>query len=93
MGALQQVSPHAYDGAHCNDSAEDVMCYTSATSHDHGSLAFDYGNDDYWDPIADPMGNNMGPTPTTQKLPWWTVNLSRYICPKTGCALPSTPEF
>lgn len=34
MGALQSVAPSAFDGAHCNDSAEDTMCYTSATSLD-----------------------------------------------------------
>lgn len=96
MGALQQVSPNAYDGAHCNDSAEDVMCYTSQTSFDSGAAAFDFGNDDYWDPIADPNGNNMlpgTPLPEQLKLPWWTVNLSRYICPTSGCGLANTPEF
>jgi hypothetical protein len=96
MGALQKVAPHAFDGAHCDDSAEDVMCYTSATSYDHGDLAFDFGNDDYWDPIADRTGNNLlpgAPVPEAQKLPWWTVNLSRYICPIEGCSSPSTPEF
>jgi hypothetical protein len=70
MGALQKVAPHAFDGAHCNDSAEDVMCYTSATSYDSGPTGvFDYKNDDYWDP----------PSPAAT-LPWWTVNLSKYIC-------------
>ena len=95
MGALQNVSPHAYDGAHCNDSAEDVMCYRSQTSYDPGPMSFDFNNDDYWDPIADPLSSNMlaGTTSTPTKLPWWTVNLSRYICPTTGCTNPSTPEF
>ena len=96
MGALQNVAPHAYDGAHCNDSAEDVMCYKSQTSFDSGGPAFDFGNDDYWDPIADPNGNNMLPgaaLPVQEKLPWWTVNLSRYICPTAGCIYANTPEF
>jgi hypothetical protein len=80
MGALQLVAPHAFDGAHCNDSGEDVMCYTSATSNDTGLPAFDYRNDDYWDPLP-------------AKLAWWTVNLSRYVCPAAGCASPATPAY
>ncbi|HET7482204.1 MAG TPA: hypothetical protein VFK89_05020 [Actinomycetota bacterium] len=88
MGALQKTAPHAFDGAHCNDSAEDVMCYTSQTSNDTGSYSFDYNNDDYWDPIANPA---LG---STAKLPWWTVNLSRYVCPVGGdCSSPNQPEF
>ena len=80
LGAIQKVAPHAFDGAHCNDSAEDVMCYTSATSTDTGGPSFDYGNDDYWD----------GST----KLNWWTVNLSKYLCPTpTNCAAPATPAY
>ena len=75
MGALQSVAPHAYDGAHCNDSAEDTMCYVSANSIDTGPADFDYGNDDYWDPAANP---SYGGTPG--KLPWWTVNLSAFLC-------------
>ncbi len=48
LGAIQKVAPHAFDGAHCNDSAEDVMCYTSATSNDTGTTGeFDYRKDDY----------------------------------------------
>ena len=67
MGALQKVAPNAFDGAHCDDSAEDVMCYTSAISTDTGVPVFDHNNDDYWDPTAG-------------QLPWWTVNLSKYVC-------------
>jgi len=85
MGALQQVAPHAFDGAHCDDSAEDTMCYTSAASVDTGAPAFDHGNDDYWDPVA--AGGSA-------RLPWWTVNLSRFVCPPGGdCTRPNTPEF
>ncbi|MEY2477683.1 MAG: hypothetical protein QOG87_2998 [Actinomycetota bacterium] len=81
LGAVQGVAPHAFDGAHCNDSAEDVMCYTSATSFDSGGAAFDFGNDDYWDPSA-------------SKLGWWTVNLSKYLCPSpTTCASPANPAY
>jgi hypothetical protein len=80
MGALQRVAPHAFDGAHCNDSAEDVMCYTSATSFDSGPPAFDYGRDDYWDPAS-------------SKLSWWTVNLSKYVCPSTDCSTAAVPNY
>lgn len=68
MGALQKVAPNAFDGAHCDDSGEDVMCYTSATSADTGDAVFDHNNDDYWDPT------------TGAPLAWWTVNLSKYVC-------------
>ena len=84
MGALQPAAPHAFDGAHCNDSAEDVMCYTSATSNDTGGEAFDYANDDYWDPAANPSRN------TTATLPWWTVNLSKYVCSDGNCKVGPT---
>jgi len=82
LGALQNVAPHAYDGAHCNDSGEDTMCYTSATSVDTGDPVFDFNNDDYWDP---PAG----------KLAWWTVNLSKFLCdsPSTCDALTTPPQY
>ena len=87
MGALQRRAPNQFDGAHCDDSAEDVMCYRSHTSNDTGDGVFDYNNDDYWDPIANPA---LG---SSRKLKWWTVNLSKYICPLTGCQNPSTPAY
>ena len=87
MGALQAIAPHSFDDAHCDDSAEDTMCYTSATSADTGGPAFDYNNDDYWDPAANP---NKGGA----KLTWWTVNLSRFVCPPGGdCGGANTPEY
>jgi hypothetical protein len=76
MGALQSAAPNDFDGAHCNDSAEDVMCYTAqaearlGAAADTGGPVFDYGSNDYWDPASGP-------------LPWWTVNLSRFLCPST----------
>ena len=73
MGALQKVAPNAFDGAHCDDSGEDVMCYTSATSADTGDAVFDHNNDDYWDPT------------TGAPLAWWTVNLSKYVCAGNPC--------
>ena len=76
MGALQAVAPSSFDDAHCNDSAEDVMCYTSQTSNDTGSPAFDWNTDDYWDPVGGKLG-------------WWTVNLSRFICPPASSGTSS----
>ena len=88
LGALQAASPSSFDDAHCNDSGEDTMCYTSVATNDTGTPAFDYGNNDYWDPVANPSGGS------TSKLPWWTVNLSRFVCPQGGdCTKASTPEY
>ncbi len=67
LGALQVDAPSSFDDAHCNDSAEDVMCYTSQTSNDTGDAVFDYGSNDYWDPSGG-------------QLRYWTVNLSKFIC-------------
>lgn len=92
MGALQPIAPHSFDDAHCDDSAEDAMCYTSATSADTGDPAFDYNNDDYWDPAAVPVAPPA--VRSTVKLPWWTVNLSRFVCPFSGdCSRANTPEY
>ena len=80
LGALQPDAPHTEDGAHCNDAIEDTMCGASSpqvASGVFGGLFFDYGNDDYWDP---PNGRPLG---------WWTVNLSRFLCPSAGCNRPA----
>ena len=79
LGAVLAPAPHSFDDAHCNDSAEDVMCYTSQTSKDTGLAVFDYLNDDYWDARA--TVNPLGFEPARPALPWWTVNLSRFLCP------------
>ena len=85
MGALQSNAPNAFDGAHCDDSAEDVMCYGTPTTPDTGGEAFDYGNDDYWDPAANPASGSSA------TLPWWTVNLSKYVCSTPGCGTLGPP--
>ena len=77
MGAVQPSAPH-YTGGHCNDNGNDLLClFNSAIPYDPnlGGYYYDYGNDDYWDPAADPTSGS------TAKLRWWTVNLSRFICP------------
>ncbi|MBW3576007.1 MAG: hypothetical protein KY450_14440 [Actinobacteria bacterium] len=73
FGALQDDAPNAFDGAHCDDSAEDVMCYTDSEQFTSDGSKFDYLNNDYWDPPAGP-------------LPWWTVNLSRFVCTTSNCS-------
>jgi hypothetical protein len=87
LGALQRVAPNAYDGAHCRDSGEDVMCNVVKGIRDTGPATLDWNRDDYWDPAADPSISNG------RKLPWWTTNLSRFVCPSLDCSQPSTPDY
>ena len=80
LGALQPDAPHSDDGVHCNDAFEDTMCgwdSPKVSSGPFNGIYFDYGNDDYWDP---PQGAPLG---------WWTLNLSRFICPDARCNRPA----
>ncbi len=80
LGALQPDAPNTTDGVHCNDAFEDTMCGWESPKLAGGpfnGLYFDYGNDDYWDP---PQGAPLG---------WWTVNLSRFLCPDARCNRPA----
>jgi hypothetical protein len=75
LGALVPAAPHAFDGAHCNDAAEDTMCYPSSPRVTDGPLRvqyFDYGDDDYWGPLNH-----------------WTVDLSPFLCPDATCNAPA----
>lgn len=79
LGALQPDAPNTSDGVHCNDAFEDTMCAWESPKVAGGpfnGVYFDYGNDDYWDP---PQGPALG---------WWTLNLSRFICPDKDCNRP-----
>jgi hypothetical protein len=79
LGALQPDAPNTTDGVHCNDAFEDTMCAWESPRLVGGpfnGVYFDYGNDDYWDP---PQGAPLG---------WWTVNLSRFVCPGADCNRP-----
>jgi hypothetical protein len=87
LGAVQKVAPHAFDGAHCNDDKNDAMCYTKESAFDSGSPQFDYKHDDYWDPGATASGNPSSPA---EKLKWWAVNLSRFVCPVDSCTSANT---
>lgn len=99
MGAVQPSAPH-YVGGHCNDNGNDLLClFASTIPYDAnlGGYYFDYGNDDYWDPVADPTSGSQ------QKLGWWTVNLSRFMCPssldlatgmfRANCEIPNSPAY
>jgi hypothetical protein len=81
LGALQPGAPHAFDGSHCDDAYEDTMCYSQSPRVGNGMRGqfFDFGNDDYWDP------------PSGAPLPWWTVNLNRFLCPDAACNVTPGP--
>jgi hypothetical protein len=81
LGALQPDAPHTTDGVHCNDAFEDTMCGADAPQVASGAfngVFFDFGNNDYWDP------------PQGRPLRWWTVNLSRFLCPDRDCNRPAS---
>ena len=98
MGAVLPSAPH-HTAGHCNDNGNDYLCLSaSAIPYDPAvGRYFDYGNDDYWDPAADPFSGSQA------KLAWWTVNLSRFLCPPAtpfdpsapaaDCAQPSRPGY
>jgi hypothetical protein len=78
MGAVVSKAPNASGEGHCTDAFEDTMCLPTAPNRASGAyheLFFDYGNDDYWDPAGG-------------ALPWWTVNLNRFLCENATCNLP-----
>ena len=83
LGAVQPTAPNSA-GYHCDDNANDVMCLNASAITYSGGTLYDYGRDDYWDPAADPTSGS------SQRLPWWTVNLSRFVCPASGCAQPNS---
>jgi len=96
LGALQSGTPNAFDKAHCDDDNNDTMCYTGQAADQVSSpdAQFDYRKNDYWDPGASkPTTQNPDGSPSTsiEALTWWTVNLSRYICPLPPGATAVTP--
>jgi hypothetical protein len=93
MGAVQAAAPH-YSAGHCNDGTNDILCAKLATYDPSLGFYIDYGNDDYWDPAADPDAGS------TAKLGWWTVNLNRFLCPPAApgarvadCAKANQPAY
>lgn len=101
FGAVQPSAPN-YQGWHCNDNGNDVLCYyASGVPYDGTDLRYyDWKNDDYADAQAVPgYPDSVEGTPAP-KLAWWTVNLSRFLCAKStdpdgliGCDQPATPEY
>lgn len=87
LGAVQTVAPNDDGGGHCNDYGNDFMCgLTVAQPADPTApRMLDGGNDDYLDPAAD-LAVTSGGT-----LPWWTINLNRFLCPRSAAA-PATPD-
>lgn len=98
LGAVATHMPNYYSGGHCDDDAQDVMCVPSASPG--GKVdptrprTYDGGNDDYLDPAADLAVSDGG------KLGWWTVNLSRFLCPRSvtdpsvpDCTRANTPTY
>ena len=86
MGAVQNVAPNAFDGAHCDDDNNDTMCYRDQAADQITSPTpqFDFGKNDYWDLGASQVSasNPDGlPTTSAEKLGWWALNLSKYVCP------------
>jgi hypothetical protein len=94
MGAVSGWAPNSAGGGHCDDNANDTMCLiASAVPYDPAvGRYYDYGTDDYWDPAADPSIPQGDPR-YGRKLGWWTTNLSRFVCPVSGCQDPSTPNY
>lgn len=94
MGAVASHMPNYYGGGHCDDDANDVMCQIDVSPGGaidrERSRTLDggrdgVGNDDYLDPAAD-LADTTGAT-----LSWWTVNLSRFLCPRSATD-PSVPD-
>lgn len=97
MGAVQSAAPHWISGSHCNDDAQDYMCSTNATPNTYDPTlprTYDSGDNDYLDPAADVA------LTSTAKLAWWTVNLSKYFCPRASsvattadCSQANNPSY
>lgn len=97
LGAVQRVAPNAFDGAHCDDDNNDTMCYTGQATDQVTSPdpQFDYGKNDYWDPGATkPREGDNGSPDDGEKLGFWALNLSKYVCPPAadGTASCSSPN-
>jgi len=90
LGAINPAAPHTDGSGHCNDNGNDILCLGRAGTtvpYDPalGGYYVDAGNDDYWNPAADPFASSSA------KLGWWTINLSRFLCPPAaGTVNPQT---
>lgn len=98
MGALGSHMPGSDGSGHCKDDANDIMCMISSSpggkiDRKRGRF-LDSGNDDYLDPAADRRARSG------EVLDWWTINLSRFWCPRStrnparpDCSKPNDPDF
>ena len=73
IGAVQSSAPHSDGGGHCDDTAGDTMCLTT------GPVDGDSFQSLYFDAHTDDYWGG---------LPWWTVDLSRFLCPGVACNVP-----
>lgn len=73
LGAIMAVAPHA-NGGHASDALEDTMAATGAPSAGGGDV---YG--EFFDYGGDDYWGD---------LPWWTVDMSRFICAAPNCNVP-----
>jgi len=75
LGAVQPRPGESGWTGHCHDDAADVLCDAAAPPAATGArTVVDAAHDDYWDP------------PSGAPLPWWTMNLSRFLCPDVACS-------
>ena len=101
LGAVNPQAPHYVAGGHCTDDGQDQLCNASSGPRPYDPQAprtYDTNNDDYLDPSAD-LDPNAVEVAGRAKLPWWTVNLSRFLCPRStdparpDCSTPNRPVY
>ena len=99
FGAVNPAAPHYVAGGHCVDDNQDTMCNANTAGIPPFDASkprtIDTNNDDYLDPSAD-----LAQPETAGKLAGWTINLSRFLCPrstsdrtKPDCSQPNSPVY
>ena len=78
LGAVLTGTPHVAAAGHVSDAIEDTMGAPSAPRAGHGDV---YG--EFFDYGGDDYWG---------ELPWWTVDMSRFICPSADCNVVSAPR-
>ena len=73
MGAVQNSAPHSDGGGHCDDASGDTMCLTT------GAVDGATFQSLYFDSHTDDYWGGLS---------WWTVDLSRFLCPGVACNVP-----
>jgi hypothetical protein len=81
IGAVQPKPGQTDWTGHCSDDIADVMCDLAETEEQVSArTVIDANSDDYWDPSS---GASLG---------WWTINLSRFLCPDVACSTTASPK-